>query len=144
MRIEYNKDTPHFSSEELREIYRNTEEKTSKALRQTAHRLYPGRDSVTYENLFIREGYARAYMHKGEYRKPKWTITAWPLMLGVMDDDTIYDNRFGRILLLLHGFYLEIRFIPICASKIEMSLNIVVVSQCIRECCFMKINVDKF
>ena len=67
MRIEYNKDTPHFSSEELREIYRNTEEKTSKALRQTAHRLYPGRDSVTYENLFIREGYARAYMHKGEY-----------------------------------------------------------------------------
>lgn len=90
MRIEYNKDTPHFSSEELREIYRNTEEKTSKALRQTAHRLYPGRDSVTYDNLFIREGYARAYMHKGEYRKPKWTITAWPLMLGVMDDDTIY------------------------------------------------------
>jgi hypothetical protein len=92
VRIEYNKDTPHFSSEELREIYRNTEEKTSKALRQTAHRLYPGRDSVTYENLFIREGYARAYMHKGEYRKPKWTITAWPLMLGVMDDDTIYDS----------------------------------------------------
>ena len=77
MRIEYNKDTPHFSSEELREIYRNTEEKTSKALRQTAHRLYPGRDSVTYENLFIREGYARAYIKTMQATMSILTCRCW-------------------------------------------------------------------
>lgn len=92
MKFECNKDTPHFSSEELQTIYRSTDEKTSEALRQTARHLYPGRNPVTYENISIREGYARAYMHKGEYRKPKWTITAWPLMLGVMEDETIYDS----------------------------------------------------
>lgn len=87
-----NKDTPHFTSAEIREIYHKTQEKTSAAMQDTARKLYPGRDPIVYENLFIRPGYARAYMHHGDYQKPKWTITAWPLMLGVMDDDTIYDG----------------------------------------------------
>lgn len=86
------KNTPHFSVEELCEIYYKCEEKTTTALRNTSRLLYPGRDPITYENLIIREGFARAYMHKGEYRKPKWTILAYPLMLGIMDDETIYDR----------------------------------------------------
>lgn len=88
--FERNGNTPHFSLEELKEIYAHAKKKDTAAVRETAHTLFPGRDPIAYENLYIGTGPGRAFMHNGEYRNPKWVLVSHPVMTGVMDDDTIY------------------------------------------------------
>lgn len=90
MKFECNANTPRFCFSEIREIYNHSQEKSTEALRETAHRLFPGRDPVMYENLMIRTGCGRAFLHEGEYTLPKWTIIAHPTWYGVMEDGTIY------------------------------------------------------
>ncbi|MDY3225296.1 MAG: hypothetical protein SOW84_05415 [Candidatus Faecousia sp.] len=90
MKFECNANTPRFRFSEIREIYNHSQEKSTEALRETAHRLFPGRDPVMYENLMIRTGCGRAFLHEGEYTLPKWTIIAHPTWYGVMEDGTIY------------------------------------------------------
>ena len=85
-----NGNTPCFSFPEIEDIYRNATEKNTDALRETAHRLFPNRDPIMYENLSMRKGFGRAFEHEGEYKLPKWTIIAYPGFYGVMEDDTIY------------------------------------------------------
>lgn len=86
-----NAQTPHFSFEELEQIYQQAETKETKCLRETARELFPGRNSVTYENLYIGAGPGRAFKHHSdEYEKPKWVLVSYPVMTGVMEDGTIY------------------------------------------------------
>lgn len=84
------KDTPCFSYPEIKKIFENSQDKSTESLRATARNLYPNRDPIMYENLILQKGHGRAFMHKGEYRLPKWTIIAHPRWCGVMEDDTIY------------------------------------------------------
>lgn len=84
------KDTPCFSFPEIKKIYYQSPDKSTESLRETARKLFPDRDLVMYENLIIRKGFGRAFLHNGEYTLPKWTIIAHPGWYGVMDDDTIY------------------------------------------------------
>jgi len=91
MHFQMNAQTPHFTFEELQAIYQNTKKKESAALRQTARELFPGRDPVAYENLYLSKGPGRAFKHNGdEYENPKWILASHPVMTGVMEDDTIY------------------------------------------------------
>ena len=82
--------TPHFPASEIREIYFHSQEKTTEALRTAAKELFPERDPVMYENLLIRPGCGRAFLHNGDYTLPGWTIIAYPDLYGVMEDETIY------------------------------------------------------
>lgn len=84
------KDTPCFSYSEIKEIYYQSQDKSTEGLRATAKMLFPGRDPIMYENLSIHKGNGRAFEHNGEYTLPNWTISAHPGYYGVMGDDTIY------------------------------------------------------
>lgn len=84
------KDTPCFSFPEIKKIYENSQEKSTESLRITARYLYPNRDPIMYENLILQKGHGRAFLHKGKYALPMWTIIAYPGCYGVMEDDTIY------------------------------------------------------
>lgn len=86
-----NAQTPHFSFAEVQEIYLHATEKNDKSLRAAAQELFPGRDPITYENLSIGKGPGRAFKHHSDqYENPKYMIMAHPVLVGVMDDDTIY------------------------------------------------------
>lgn len=67
-----NSKTPHFSYDEVVEIYRKTDHPTERKLRDTARKLFPGRDPITYENLFLSSGPWRAFMHNGTTRNRNW------------------------------------------------------------------------
>lgn len=84
------KDTPCFSFPEIQKIYSHAQDKTTEVLRRTARKLFPDRDPIMYENLIIRKGFGREFLHNGEYTLPKWTIIAYPGCYGVMEDDTVY------------------------------------------------------
>lgn len=91
MSFDRNSQTPHFSYEELKEIYAASPKHETKALKDAALKLFPGRDPVTYENLYISTGPGRAFKHNGEtYENPKYILVSYPVMTGVMKDDTIY------------------------------------------------------
>ena len=82
---------PHFSIEELKQIYDATQVKTTAAMRAKAVELFQDRDYICYENIYIWEGPGRSFKHNGdEYVKPKYVINAYPLMVGVMEDGTVY------------------------------------------------------
>lgn len=86
-----NGQTPHFTLEELKEIYAASKKKDTNAMRETARQLFPGRDPITYENLYIGTGPGRAFKHNGDqYVNPKYIFVSHPIMTGVMDDGTIY------------------------------------------------------
>lgn len=91
MNFACNSQTPHFSFEELEEIYAASPKHETDALKEAARKLFPGRDLVTYENLYISTGPGRAFKHNGdEYVNPKYILVSHPVMTGVMDDGTIY------------------------------------------------------
>ena len=92
MLFERNSMTPHFSMEELREIYAAAgSKKTTETMKIAAQKLYPGRDPICYENMFVLDGPGRAFKHNGDqYVNPKCVIHAHPLIIGVMKDDTFY------------------------------------------------------
>lgn len=91
MLFERNGNTPHFTLEELEQIYQASPKKETNVLRNTAMQLFPGRDPITYENLYIGDGPGRAFKHNGdEYVNPKYMLVSHPVMTGVMDDGTIY------------------------------------------------------
>ena len=82
---------PHFSVEELKQIYDATKVKTTAAMRAKAVELFQGRDDIYYQNIHIWEGPGRSFKHDGDdYVKPKYVINAYPLMVGVMEDGTVY------------------------------------------------------
>lgn len=86
-----NANTPHFSIDELKQIYDAANKKDDPTLRAKAEELFPGRDEICYENMHIWEGPGRAFKHNGdEYVNPKYIINAHPLIVGVMDDGTFY------------------------------------------------------
>lgn len=86
-----NANTPHFSIDELKQIYDAANKKDTPTLRAKAEELFPGRDEICYENMHIWEGPGRAFKHNGdEYVNPKYIINAHPLIVGVMDDGTFY------------------------------------------------------
>ena len=86
-----NSQTPHFSFEELKEIYEASPKHETNALKEAAQKLFPGRDPVTYENLYISTGPGRAFKHNSDtYENPKYILVSYPVMTGVMKDDTIY------------------------------------------------------
>lgn len=91
MTFDRNSQTPHFTFEELKEIYAAAEKKNDNCLRATARKLYPDRDPITYENLYIGKGPGRAFKHNGdEYENPEHMLVSHPVMAGVMKDGTIY------------------------------------------------------
>lgn len=90
MNFERSGNKPHFTFEELQEIYAHTQKKETSALRETAHISFPDRNPITYENLYIGTGPSREFIHNGEYRNPKWVLVSHPVMTSVMDNDTIY------------------------------------------------------
>lgn len=84
--------TPHFSLDELKQIYAEAPKKETRTLRQVAEQLYPGRDQITYENLYLGAGPGRAFKHNGDsYENPKYMLVSHPVMAGVMEDGTIYE-----------------------------------------------------
>ena len=86
-----NANTPHFSMEEIKEIYVHAKVKDDRSLQAAARELFPGRDPITYENLSISKGPGRAFKHHSDqYENPKCMIMAHPVIVGVMDDDTMY------------------------------------------------------
>lgn len=86
-----NANTPHFSIEELKQIYDSAKRKETASLQAKAEELFPGRDPICYENMCIWEGPGRAFRHNGdEYVNPKYIINAHPLIVGVMEDGTFY------------------------------------------------------
>lgn len=86
-----NGDTPHFSIEELKQIYDAAKKKDNSSMRAKAEELFPERDPICYENIHIWEGPGRSFKHNGDdYVKPKYVINAHPLIVGVMADGTIY------------------------------------------------------
>lgn len=86
-----NANTPHFSIEELKQIYDATRTKDTHSMIAKAKELYPGRDPICYENITIWEGPGRSFKHNGDdYVKPKYVINAHPLIVGVMADGTFY------------------------------------------------------
>lgn len=91
MNFTRNANTPHFSFEEVQQIYTAAKHKDTKTMQDTARELFPGRDPITYENLSIGKGPGRSFKHKSDdYEKPKYMIMAHPVMIGVMADDTMY------------------------------------------------------
>lgn len=85
-----NSKTPHFNYDEVVEIYRRTDHPTERKLRDTARNLFPGRDPITYENLFLSSGPWRAFMHNGDYEKPQLVLMSYPTQIGIMKDGTTY------------------------------------------------------
>ena len=86
-----NAQTPHFTVEELKQIYDAAREKDDASMFAKAQELFPGRDPICYENMHIWEGPGRSFKHNGdEYVKPKYVINAHPVMVGVMKDGTFY------------------------------------------------------
>ena len=57
MDFRMNEQTPHFSYEEVVAIYQQTKHPDSNRMRETAKAMYPGRDPITYENLFVEKGH---------------------------------------------------------------------------------------
>lgn len=91
MTFDRNANTPHFSFEEIQQIYVAAKRKDTKALQEAARELFPNRDPISYENLSIGKGPGRSFKHtSGDYEKPKYMIVAYPVMIGVMVDDTMY------------------------------------------------------
>lgn len=83
--------TPHFSFEEIKQIYAAAEKKDTQSMQDAARELFPNRDPITYENLSIEKGPGRGFKHKSDqYENPKCMIMAHPVLIGVMDDDTMY------------------------------------------------------
>jgi len=86
-----NAQTPHFSFEELKQIYDAVKVKDNPSMLAKAQELFPGRDPICYDNMHIWEGPGRAFKHNGdEYVNPKYVINAHPLIIGVMADGTFY------------------------------------------------------
>ena len=86
-----NAQTPHFNMEELKLIYAAAKRKDNESMLAKAQELFPNRDPICYENLYIWEGPAKAFKHNGdEYVKPKYVINAHPLIVGIMADGTFY------------------------------------------------------
>ena len=86
-----NAQTPHFSIEELKQIYDAVKVKDDPSMKAKAQELFPGRDPICYENISILKGPGRAFKHGGdEYVNPKCVINAHPLIVGVMADGTFY------------------------------------------------------
>ena len=86
-----NGNTPHFDIEELKQIYDAVKVKDTPSLRAKAKELFPGCDPICYENIHLWEGPGRAFIHNSDdYVKPKHVITAYPLLIGIMDDGTFY------------------------------------------------------
>lgn len=91
MNFACNSQTPHFSFEELKEIYATSPKHETNALREVAKKLFPGRDPVIYENLYLSSGPGRAFKHNGDvYENPQYMLVSYPIMTGVMKDGTIY------------------------------------------------------
>lgn len=90
MLIQCDGKTPHFSFEELAELWNATAAKRTPALRETARRLYPGREESVYENLSVTAGPGRAFRREdGTYEKPQCNLVSWPTTAGVLKDGTI-------------------------------------------------------
>lgn len=90
MDFRMNEQTPHFSYEEVVAIYQQTKHPDSNRIRETAKAMYPGRDPITYENLFVEKGPWRAFMHHGQYENPQCVLLSYPVQVGVMKDGTTY------------------------------------------------------
>ena len=89
--FERNGNTPHFSIEELKQIYDAAKKKDNPSIKAKVKELFPGRDPICYENIHIWEGPGRAFKHNGDdYVRPKYTINAHPIIVGVMEDGTFY------------------------------------------------------
>ena len=86
-----NRETPHFSIEELKQIYDAVKKKDSLSMKAKAEEIFPGRDSICYENIHIWEGPGRSFKHNSDdYVKPKYVLNAHPLIVGIMADGTFY------------------------------------------------------
>ena len=85
-----NGDTPHFSLEELKQIYEKAETKTTQAIKDAAQELFPERAEIALHNLYLSDGPGRAFMHNGEYENPRYMLVSYPVLTGVMKDGTIY------------------------------------------------------
>lgn len=91
MYFDRNGKTPHFEVDEIRMILANSKRTDTATLQAVARELFPGRDPIAYENLFSFPGPGRSFKHKGEeYVRPKFCINAHPVIVGVMDDGTVY------------------------------------------------------
>ncbi len=86
-----NKDTPHFSMEELRAIYAAAEEKTRQGVIHAAKTLYPDRQAEL-KTLYWIKGGGRAFKDENEkFHKPQYTFQSWPNELAVMEDGTLLE-----------------------------------------------------
>ena len=86
-----NAQTPHFSFEEIKQIYVAAKVKDTQSMQATARELFPNRDPITYENLSIGKGPGRAFKHTSDqYENPQYMVMAHPVLIGVMSDDTMY------------------------------------------------------
>lgn len=85
-----NGDTPHFSLEELKQIYEKAKSKTTQAVKDAAQELFPERADIAINNLYLSDGPGRAFMHHGSYENPRYILVSYPVMTGVMKDGTIY------------------------------------------------------
>ena len=85
-----NQNTPHFSMEELREIYAAAE-KTKQGIVGAAKTLYPDREAEL-KTLYWIKGGGRAFKDQnGSFHKPQYTLQSWPNELAVMEDGTLLE-----------------------------------------------------
>ena len=86
-----NKDTPHFSPQELRAIYAAAAEKTKDGMSAAARALYPAREDAL-KTLDWLPGGGRAFRcSDGSCSKPAFTLQSWPVEVAVMEDGTLLD-----------------------------------------------------
>ena len=86
-----NKDNPHFSMEELRQIYAAAQEKTRQGMRDAAARLYSDKADALNTLYWIKGGGRAFRSSDGNCYKPAYTLQSWPSELAVMEDGTLLD-----------------------------------------------------
>lgn len=88
--FENNGRTPHFTFEELKQIYEAAASKDTNGVAAAARELFPDKRDIADNNLYIANGPGRGFMHNGDYENPKHILVSYPLMTGIMKDGTIY------------------------------------------------------
>lgn len=91
MFIERNKKSPHFTTEELTQIFQQAEKRDTRSMQTTARRLFPGMEEGAYEGLYLSQGPGRAFKNaEGNYERCQYNLVSWPVGIGVLKDHSIH------------------------------------------------------
>jgi hypothetical protein len=90
MFVERNARSPHFTAEELTEIFRSARSHTTRSVQAAARKLYPDREEDAYEGLYLSRGPGRAFRNsEGRYESPKYNLVSWPVAVAVLESGEV-------------------------------------------------------